>query len=233
VAGSVLGRTADPAIARLSSVLSALSVAAFAWFAWLLAHDQLGWTARASALAAGAASLVLATGIWAFRPRALQQAAMFGACIMTLIGAAPTEQTAATIVWAFAIVWAVAAGLGRLEPARAGVVMGSIAALWAPISVAPAGMWMGLAAALAILAASIPRRDPGLLGLGAIGTFLYLVRVVARLFGDTVGVPIALLVLGVGIVALAVWLARTDRFARGVPRDPAGLRAGRGPRASA
>jgi hypothetical protein len=160
------------------------------------------------------ASLTLATALWAFRPRGLQQAAMFGACIMTLIAVAWDAQVGGTLVWAFAIAWAVVAALGGLEPGMVGVVLGSIVALWAPGSVEPAGMWMGLATALAMVAASIPLREPALLGLGAVGTFIYLVRIVADLFGGTVGVPIALFVLGAGVVALALWLSRSDRLAR-------------------
>ena len=223
VAGSVLHRSDDPAIVRLSSVLWTLSVAGVAWFVVLLGHDQFGWTRQASTIAAGLASLALATALWAFRPRGLQQAAMFGAAVMTLLGVAWDPEVGGTLVWAFAIAWATLAALGRLEPRRAAQLTGAFAALYAPMAVQTGGMWMGLAAALVMVGASIPLHEPGLLGLGAVGTFVYLLRVVAELFGGTVGMPIALFAVGTIAVGLALWLARSDRFSgrRGSPEGEA------------
>ncbi len=233
VAGSLRRGSDDPAIVRLSSVLWALSVACFAWFAWLLAHDQAGWTRQASTLGAGLVSLAIATTLWAFRPLGLQQAAMFGASAMTLIGVAWDQEVGATLVWAFAVAWATVAAFGRLEPRRAAMLTGSVVALYATMFVPGAGMWMGLGTALAMVGASIPLRQPALLGLGVIGTFIYLMRVVGDLFGGTVGVPIALFAIGAVAVAFALWLARGDRL-RTLPQGRRGASpaVGRGGRRS-
>jgi len=50
-----------------------------------------------------------------------------------------------------------------------------------------------------------------------VGTFVYLLRVVGDLFGDTIGVPIALFAVGAVAVVFALWLARGDRLRRESP----------------
>jgi hypothetical protein len=121
--------------------------------------------------------------------------------------------------------WTVLAIAGKLEPKNAALAVGPVVALWAPMPMVNAetfGMWLGLGTGVAFIVVSVTLHEPVLLALGSLGVFAYTLRILIRLFGGTTAMPVALLVAGAGVLALAVLVARrtagaTRRAARRSP----------------
>ncbi len=227
-AGWVLRRNDEPAIARLTSVLWAVATGLFGWLAWLIAYDVLDHRGRVPALVAGVAITALASPLYAMLRKALQQVGLF-AGLLTIVGSAFGEGGQGTAVmvpvWIVAVAWVVLGGRGVLPPKRVAFVAGPLVALWAPMAFTNggegAGMWLGLATATALIVAGVTMHEPVLLGFGAVGVFGYLIRVLVYLFGDTAGMPVALLVAGAAVLAVAVGFARRSSSAtRSARRSP-------------
>ncbi len=224
--GWALRRSEEPAFARTTSVLWFAGTGLVAWLAGLIAGEVLEHGGRVPLLAAAAAATVCGAILFALRRRALQQIALFAglvALVATAFGEPPSSPTA---VWVVGAVWVAAATLGVLRPDRPAAAAGALVALYAPAPLSAAGegwgLWLGLGTAAALLAMSVWRREPILLGLGGVGLFGYLVAVLADAFGGTAGMPIALLLAGAIVLALALGYARrSGRVAtRTAPRSP-------------
>jgi hypothetical protein len=69
------------------------------------------------------------------------------------------------------------------------------------------GLWLGLAVAVALLVAGSALRRNVLLGIGAAAMVVFLVQAAGRYWED-LGAPLAILLVGLGLVAVAVVLAR-------------------------
>ena len=80
------------------------------------------------------------------------------------------------------------------------------------------GLWLGLAVAVALLVAGSAWRRNVLLGIGAAALVVFLSQAAGR-YGQDLGAPLVILLVGLGLVAVAVVLARL-RPARGdrIPR---------------
>ena len=77
--------------------------------------------------------------------------------------------------------------------------------------------WMvivGLVTAAFLMWVSIPTREPALLALGTVGLFAYVTWAVVRYFGETLGVPVALVLVGVVFLTLAVLAGRLGALSR-------------------
>ncbi len=222
-AGLLLRRSSDPAMARVTSVAWFVAVGLFGWMTWLVAYDLLELRGRVPALIAGVAVTVLGGALYAQLRRGLQQFAMV-AGLMTVAGASVGEGTGAMLaVWAVAVAWTLVGVLGLLQPERAALVGGPAVAIWSPLAMpGDVGMWLGLATGVALIVVGVTRREPILLGFGAFGVFVHLLRLLGRFFAGTAVMPIALLVAGAVVLALAVLYAR--RSGRGptrtAPRSP-------------
>ncbi|MDQ3885758.1 MAG: hypothetical protein M3308_01760, partial [Actinomycetota bacterium] len=159
----------------------------------------------------------------------LQHAALVAALAVTAGAAAAQlpggdEAVTGLAVWGFGVGWLLL-GWGRVVAARyvayvcggAAVVVGAQLALsvgWG------AGLALGSAAAL--VAAGVWLRDLVLLGVGSVATLLTVPAVLAEFFPDTLAAPLALLGVGVLLVAGALYTARWHRLSRkGRDRDRA------------
>lgn len=212
--GLALRADPQPSFARLASVLWALAVATFAWFVGLVAHDGLGWSERGTLLAWGAAALAFAVALWAVRPRALQQMAMFAAAIATVIAAVWDPVIGPWAVWGVAVAWVGSAAFGRLVPRDVALVTGSLVALGAPVALLgewSSATWLGLATAVGIVVAGARLRDVAMLALGLLGALGYGISVIADLADGTIVVPVVLLVTGAALLIGAVVIARRGR----------------------
>jgi hypothetical protein len=225
-AGALVRRSSDPAMVRLTSVLWAVATGLFGWLAWLVAHDLLEHRGSVPALACGIAITVLGAALYAALRQALQQIALF-AGILTTVGASLGEGTDTSLaVWTVGVTWLVLGAIRRLPPERAAFIGGSVVVLWAPIALTDGGegfgMWLGLATAVALVVASLTLHETVLLGFGTVGVFGYVIGVLVRLFGDTAAMPIALLVAGAIVIAVAIGLSRrsTRDASRSARRSP-------------
>ena len=107
------------------------------------------------------------------------------------------------------------------------MVLGIVLALLAPsIAVTEYGLAraIGVGTAAAAMAVSVPAHSTWLLAAGTHTTFGYLTSVTVRYFGEPLGVPTALVITGVLVLALAAIGTRLLRMAR-----PAGQGRGAGP----
>ena len=219
VSGALIRSSSEPAVQRLASFLWLLSSAGVAFFV-ALASSEVGDANSESvfllaSLAASAYSLVL----WLMRRRGLQQLALFAALIGLVIALllVPKEDPDAFFVglavWGVGLIWAILSWGGVIRPARVGIVAGAVAML---VSAQVAslggyrvwGLWLGVVTAIALLATGVIDRNSALLGLGALGVIVFTPQLVLRIFEDTLGAPLALLVTGLGLVVGAVIFVR-------------------------
>lgn len=196
---------AEPAVGRLGGVLWFAAVATAAGLAAVFAVDVVHTEGRVPGLCAGLAATAVAVPLYVLRRRALQHVALFAGATLAVGMAFGIEDSIVPglAVWTFAGAWAVAGGLGMLPPERAAYALGSAAMLFSAMAVADVsdgGLWLGLATAGALLAASVIQHDRVLLGFGAVGLFVLLIRTIQEYLGG--GAPMALGLAGAGFVVL-------------------------------
>ena len=215
---------------RLASVLWLGAVAAFAGLLAVLFGGRSDDAVDDPTLAVAGGALALAGGLYLVERRVLQQVALFGAALATMLTAASDLE----VSWAGFEGAAVAVlGAGWLELGRRGLVvprrtseaLGALAMVSGCEALATVGrgsegfgvggwgLWLGLAMAVALLVAGSAWRRNVLLGIGAVARVVFLFQAAGRYWQD-LGAPLAILLVGLGLVAVAVVLARL-RPARG------------------
>jgi hypothetical protein len=218
--GMFVRRVHEPAIQRLVDVVWFLSVAGVAGAVGFAASGVYGTTAAVTALAVGVGITLYSAVLWLVRRHALENFALFAGLIVTIcaviftVDSSPPSLVFAVALWGFGLAWA---GLGwrrYVEPLWVSVPSGVILALIAPGLAAGEYGWVyaiGIATAVAAMAASVPLRNTPLLALGTLAMFGYLTSVVVRYFHQSLGVPGALAITGVLILGLATVTARLMR----------------------
>ena len=209
--------SAEPAVGRLAGVLWVAAVGTAAGLAAVIAVDVAHAEGRVPGFAAGLAATAVATPLYLVRRKSLQHIALFLGATLAVASAFGIEDSfvPGLAVWVFAAAWAVAGGAGLLPPERAAAALGSLAMLMGAQSVADAtdaGLWLGLATAAALLAASVLRHDRVLLGFGAVGLFAFLIRTIREYLGGGAGMALGLA--GTGLVVLVIALLLSRRTAR-------------------
>ncbi len=222
-AGWVLRTKAEPAFQRLMSLLWFISIGGFAGSAAIIVSEGWGIDHDWTALVIGLSMAVPALVLWRLHRGILQQVALLGSVLVVVLAVlvlAPGEPRGAALMlatWALGLVW-VAFGWTRLmEPHRATMVLGAILATYAPTLAAGDYEWMlfaGVATGAAFMVLSIPTGTIPMLAIGTIGVFAYVTAIVLRYFGDQLGVPLALTIIGATFIALALIAARLGRFGR-------------------
>jgi hypothetical protein len=127
---------------------------------------------------------------------------------------APTWFRGVLLVTA-SLAWGVLSIRGRLAPAGVGLGLASVGLLVGIVTAGAVGhdepprltIIAGLVASLGLLAASLALRRGVLLGFGAAGVVVFVPWLLSSVFGETIGVPIAVLLTGVLLVAMAVMVA--------------------------
>lgn len=222
-AGGVALRGDDrPSLQRLTSVLFSGAVLGVGWCALILGEDVLRLDGEDVALMVGVAATAAAGPAYVTRRRALPQLTLLAAILAT-IGAvfsrSPLPQEplwGGLTVWAVGIAWLLL-GTGRwIAPRRVAEIAGGIVALIA-IQVASFDDARRLALTLALLTAAglvvlaITSDRAHHLAVGAAALFVFVPQLVFELFGDAIGAPATLLVVGLLLVLLAVALSRARR----------------------
>ncbi len=218
-AGFALGGSDSAPIRRLVSLLLTAGIVGVGWIAGIVSDDVLDWTTPNSMLAVGLVALVLATGLYLWRPRALAQLAML-ASTLTIVGGVFTRPGLddssvwlGLTLWAVGIGWALL-GLGEwLRPTVVAAGFGAVVALVAAQigsdgDARPAMLALGLATAGVLLARGVARAEAYLVTIGALGVLVFLPQLVIDIFGNAIGAIITMLVVGLLLVVVSVRLAR-------------------------
>lgn len=218
-AGAWIRSSDEPAVARLASVLWFLSAGAFAFLVKVVADDGLEWAHETTTFAVGAGTAVYGGVLWWWRRTALQQLALGAGVLTALVGGLELREGlvddpfVGVAVWGLGVIWALLSWGEIMVPRRTGFALGALAALGGAQALAVSdftgwGLALGLMTAAALIAASVAVGEVVLLALGAVGAFAFVAQTVFRYFGDTVGVPLALFIVGLALVALALVIGR-------------------------
>jgi len=218
--GFLLRANPEPAMHRLASVLWALSAGFVGGFAAVLATDAFDASDRGGFLAAGAGGSVYAGALYAARRQTLQQAALAAALVVLAAGLfweSPGGVGIALVV--LGVAWLALGWSGRLSPRRTAFAIGALGLLIGPLFLAEpaigAALAVGVLGSAGLLVASIGLRQTVLLGSGTAGLFVYLTWAIGHYLGETIGLPLALLVAGLAVIAVAVVVARIRPLASG------------------
>lgn len=221
-AGFALSRQDRAPLERLTSVLLTGAAGAVAWLVGMVAAVDLGADAAEVGLAAGGAALVFAAPLYRWRRRALPQATVLASVVVVAVAAlavptlSPEGLWFGLVLWTIGVAWVLAAEGGWLPPSWVAGVLGGVTAL-VGIQVASFGdgraplLGLGVVTAAAAVAIAVISDAPQHLAVGAIGLFVLVPQLVFELFGDAIGAPATLLVVGLLLVLLAVGIGRARR----------------------
>lgn len=232
-AGAAIRKVDDPPLGRLRSVLWLMSTASLAAFVGVLAAQVWDFSGISTAVTMAAVSTVYATVLW-WRTRApLQHLAMFASAavlvgtVISQAGPGLHEWGPGLGVWGLSALWAIAVYRGYLAPREVGYLAAVIGLLvGAQMTMVMAfGQVLALVTVAGLLAAGVVLRRVILLGIGAIGVIITVPQTAVRYLPNNVGVPLAVFVVGVILIGVAVWLAKTRK--RSAPSDgTSGISAG-------
>jgi hypothetical protein len=211
---------------RLRSALWAVSTGCLAAVGALVGGGVVHLAPPGTAALAAGAAAVEAVWLWIVSRSVLQHVVMFAAVAVAaatgVAQAAPGLHAwgSGIVLWILAAAWALAAHRGRLAPRNAGYVAAASGLLiGAQLTMeTAAGHILAAATLITILSAGVWLRRVWLVGIGAFGVFQFVPQTAARYLPGEVAAPLAVFVVGVVLVAVAVWLARKGRPPS--PRQP-------------
>jgi hypothetical protein len=221
-AAAALRGATSPALSRLTSVLSAGSIAGLAWSTTIVTDGLLTWSGQDVALAVGVVTVATSLPLYLVRPRALPQLTLLASSlvlVLALLARAPLPLGSfwlALPVAGLGVVWLLLGEGGYLQPRRVAATVGGALAVLALqvgafddlrlVALLLALVLAGVLVALAVFAGGLHH-----LAVGAVGLFLVVPQLVFELFGDAIGAPATLLLVGILLVLLAVGLGRARR----------------------
>jgi hypothetical protein len=213
--GARIADGSEPALIRLRGALwfaSSAAVAALAGqFAWDVAHaeESVVW------LSAGAAAAVQAGLLWRLRDRPAQHLACLAGVLVAAGGAADIAGGSAAVGLAVAVAgaaWVAAGWLAVLPPPVLALVGGGVAVLAGTGITADdwpdAAPLLGLAVAAAFVAVGVATVRTPLTVVGLVGGFGYLPWTIGHFFADSLGVPMAMLLCGLALLAVTLVVLR-------------------------
>ncbi|MFZ0493210.1 MAG: DUF2157 domain-containing protein [Acidimicrobiia bacterium] len=224
-AGAWARTSRSEAVRRLASFLWFLAVAGIAGWFGVLSTGTLDVSNEAVALWITIPTFAVALVLWLALRKVLQVAALVGATHAVVLSAlAQVKPTPfdwfGLVIWSIGIACVLLAWGTVLKPGGTSYGLGIAAILLGP-TMASAGLdqawplWLGLLTAAALLVASISLREIVLLVGGAGAVFIFLPQLIFTYFRDTLGVPVALFLSGVLLIAAALLIARLKREVTG------------------
>jgi MFS family permease len=237
--GFALRRTERGPVQRLTSVLLTGGVIGVGWLTAIVAVDVIGWREARVALAIGVVTGAVALPLYLMRSRALPQVTLLVTVIVVVTAALSIPALSLDPMWYGLVLAAVGVGWlllgmgGWLHPRRLAEAVGAVVAVFAMQSgsfehrVLMLSLGVALAGGLVGLAVASDRVHH--LVVGAVGLFLFVPQLVFELFGDAIGAPATLLVIGLLLVLLAVGLGRARREVRPPRSGSAGSSGGARP----
>jgi hypothetical protein len=223
--GFALVRTTSAPLQRLTSVLFLGGLAGAVWFVAVLAGDVIRVASDVQAVLMAGTLFVLAVPLYALRRRGLPQAAALAGTVslavtlLLLPALDPDVWVFGLTIWAIGVGWLLLSLGGILEPTAVSGVFGGALALIGPrvAGVEGTAAWwlaLGVLTAGALVVLALLRDTVHHLAVGAVGLFVLVPMLAFELFGDTIGAPATLLVIGLLLVAIAVGVGRAGREIR-------------------
>lgn len=225
-AGFAIHRSPAPAVQRLASLLWFFATGAAGWFDGIFAAEVADLSDRAVLLSVGATIAVVAGCLYAYRPWPLSELALVAGLAALLAAALFERELAIGVSWTLlGLVWAGLGALRVVKPTLATVVIGGLLMMYGPVLItgerAGVGLPLGVAAAAAVVLLGAQLRRGGVIGIGVVGSFLYLVGAINHFLPGERATAVGILVIGVGLVVVAVLAMRT-RPRHGPPRPAHG-----------
>ena len=217
-AGGVIVDNDEPALRRLSSVLWAGSVVALGGALYIVFDPIADMSVEASWLSIGMTTGVV-SGLMLWRQKMpAQHIVLFAATVTTLTSGVvmigePEPFVAGLLVWGLGLTWILISRSGLLQPVSTGVLLGAITMLYGAQITSfdgreTLGIALGLVTAGMFATAGIVLKEKLMIVLGAVGIFVYVPQAMFHFFGETFGGMFGLFVVGLAIVALAIWFSR-------------------------
>ncbi|MGH3669745.1 MAG: hypothetical protein ACRDSH_03785, partial [Pseudonocardiaceae bacterium] len=209
--GAPIGDGSAPALIRLRGAVWLASSAAVAALAGQVARDVAHAGESTVWLSAGAAAAVHAGLLWQLRDRPAQHLACLAGALMAAggaVGLAGGEGAVGLAVAAVGAVWVAVGWMAVLPPPALALVGGSVALL-AGVGIT-AGEWpdaaplLGLAAVAVLVVVGVGTDRTALSVVGLAGGFGYLPWTVGHFFAGSLGVPLAMLLCGIALLAVTL-----------------------------
>ncbi|TGN63710.1 hypothetical protein EXE59_06900 [Nocardioides eburneiflavus] len=214
-AGSLTPAGRGDAWSRLRSVLWAAATVVAAGFTVVLADEVLELQETDLALTVSGTVTVVAALLWLAHRVPLQQVMLMVSGMLT--AGTLTEQildadwAIGVGIWAVALAWLVLGWTEVLRPPAVAMAFGAIGMVFGASATMQwdAGIVLGLLTVAGVVLVAVVARELPMLGAGAIGVLMIVPRAVDEWFPGELTAPFVLLGLGGGLVALAVWIARS------------------------
>lgn len=239
-AGALLGRTVEDRAARMRSVFWFLSAVAVFGLMVLLTIDENGGSGPI--VTSAFVTAVYSGVLWWLSRRTLQQIALFGAVLLTLLAAVfpdlglfflgPPDFTPLMVVaLVIGVGWFVLGWRGLVEPPRTAMVLGALTASFSPVFLRATGDVTAMGVIIMIVGTALIVvgqlvGDRAVSGIGIVGALQGTTILVTDLVKASDTGAIAALVLGLVMVAAAILLLKRG-WAPGpgsvVSPDPADL----------
>lgn len=218
---AVHGRPAA-AMQRLTGLLWAAAGLGSAWFAGIVAAEVIGAGPEATGTSVGMTASLVALPLLLRRPSLLLQLVGLAGLVTTAVSLLEFSVLQPDVFWDGSLVaavggaWLLVGRGGWLRPRRTAEVLGAaLALLGAQVGsfgdLRAAALILGLLLAMGLAAFAVARDAGHHLIVGALGLFVLVPQLVFELFGDAIGAPATLLVVGLLLVLLAVGLGRARR----------------------
>lgn len=226
--GAFVPEQDDAVFWRLRAVLWLLSAGALTFATAIVAVDVAELGSEPVVFTIGAVVAVYDGVLWARRDRPLQHLATLVGLLLAaggLVANVSGPGGVGLVVWGIGGVWAWLGWRRLLPPEGVALALGSVTVLVG--SAITAGEWedaapvIGLATAIGLVAAGVAVRERVVTAAGLCGVFVFLPWAAAQLFGETLGVPVVMLL--AGLVVLAVTVALLRRQAGGSGRSDVGV----------
>lgn len=214
--GAALRSADDPAFGRLRSVLWLLSAACLTAFCGLFGDDR---TRDDSKLVLVVALLIAAyvLGLHLWHRSMLLVIALFAALACAAGAIAVTfdgddSWHVGLAVWLLAVAWSSAAGrvsaLTPVDGAHLAGIGGAYVGAQLMMATRDLGHLFAVATVAAVIVAGAMTQRAWMLALGLLGVLVVAPQTATEFLPDSVGAPVAVFLVGAGLVAIAVWLAR-------------------------
>ncbi len=209
----------EPAFRRLRSVLWLMSTGCLSAFAGLVAAQVWHLSPLTTVMVTAVTTTAYAATLWWWSRGSLQHLVTFAAAatavgtIVARSAADATHWAPGVGIWLLSVAWAFAVYRAALPPRRVGYVTAAAGALVGAQLTMPvaAGHALALGTVAGLLIGGILLRRVWLLVAGALGVIVFVPETAVRYLPQSMGVPLAMLTVGLMLLAAALWLARRWR----------------------